>query len=214
MKKLYQTIQTYDKIARKYESRYGNLPKSEIPYLQKFYNLASLNVKRPKILDAGCGTGRDLAYLEALEADLYGVDLAKNMLNIARNKLKKSHLLKADIRKLPFPNEFFNGVLCIATLVHLPTQEKEKSIGEFWRVLKSNGVLYISVQNLLYFPRFLKCIKYRRGDGVFYDGRYWYFPTKHLLNSMLKRQGFDILYTSPFYSKRLRFYCRKVKKDE
>ena len=210
MKKLPQTVQTYDRIAKIYEKKYGNLPESEVPYLQKFYNLTTSISKKPKILDAGCGTGRDLAYLETLSAELYGVDLSRGMLSIAKNKLKKSHLLKADIRALPFPDEFFDGIFSIATLVHLPSKGKEEAINEFWRVLKPNGILYICVQNLLYFPRLLRCIKYRERNAVVYDGRYWYFPTKYFLELLLKRYNFDILYASSFCSKRLRFYGRKM----
>ncbi len=209
MREIVFTIETYDKIAKKYEKKYGELSESEKPYLYAFYQLTES--EKPKILDAGCGTGRDLAYLENLSAELYGVDLSEGMLNLAKNKLKNTSLIKADIRKLPFPDNFFDGVLSIASLVHLPHKEKAKAINEFWRVLKPNGVLYICIQNLLYPPRFKRCEKYKVKNSILYDGRYWYFPTKFSMEDLLKREDFEIRFSPSFPSdERLRFYCLKV----
>jgi len=211
MERLIKTIERYDKIAKDYERKFGKLLDSEKIYLEKFYSLVSSLSKTPRILDAGCGTGRDLSYFESIhtEAELYGVDLSIKMLMIAKSKLKNTNLFRCDIRKLPFPSGFFDGIFSIAVLVHLTNNEKEEAIREFRRLLKPNGVLYVCIQNLLYPPRFFRSIKYRKWKNVIYDERYWYFPTKFSLDSMLKRNGFETIYSSSAFSKRLRYYARK-----
>lgn len=210
MKELEYTIQTYNQIARNYDLRYGKIKEEDFSYLDLFYDLASRYSNRPKILDAGCGTGRDLSYLERYDAELYGVDLSIGMLKIAKDKLKKTILINADIRNLPFSKNFFDGILCIAVLSHLPKRDKEYAIKEFRRVLKPGGILYISVQNLLYLPRFFRCIRYMTNRGVLYEGRYWYFPTENFMKKILNNNGFKITYKlSKPYSKNLRFYATK-----
>jgi len=208
MRELLVTINTYDKIAEKYEIRYGKIKKSGLPYLHEFIKL--LPSSETKILDAGCGTGRDLLHLENFLDELYGVDLSSGMINIAKRKLRKTILIKADITNLPFPDNHFDGVMSVSTLVHLPFEEKKKAISEFWRVLKPSGILYLNIQNLLYLPRLLRCIRHWSRNGVFYDNRYWYFPTKYSMKKLLENNGFtNVRSPSSQLDKRLIFYATK-----
>jgi len=45
------------------------------------------------VLDVGCGIGGSAFYMaETFEADVYGIDLSKNMISIAREKLEKENI--------------------------------------------------------------------------------------------------------------------------
>ena len=75
-----------------------------------------------------------------------GVDLSKEELKIAKEENSKSEFLKADLRKLPFKDEVFDGVWAHASLLHLEKDcDVEKALSEFNRVLKSGGILHILV---------------------------------------------------------------------
>jgi len=204
---LKDTVSRYDKISEEYHKKYGYLPKSEIPYLRRFLEL--IDKKKPKILDTGCGTGRDLSFLENFESELYGIDLSDGMLNIAKNNLTKTSLIKGDYRHIPFRENSFDGILNIASLVHLPHNEKLNALAEFYRVLKPEGILYISIQNLLHPDRFVRALKYATPRGVLYDGRYWYFPTKYEMESLVEKAGFDILDSGGMLDDRFRVYAKK-----
>jgi len=209
MREIKHTISRYDEIAEYYHKKFGTIEPSDVPYFLKFVEL--IGKENPKILDCGCGTGRDLKFLENFECELYGIDLSKGMLRVAKQNLNKTSLLRGDYRTLPFKDNYFDGVVSIASLVHLPKKEKTVALREFRRILRPQGVLYISVQNLLYPERFKRALQYWTSEGVYYDGRYWYFPTKYGMESLVEEAGFSILDSSSgLLDKRIRIYAVKL----
>lgn len=51
-----------------------------------------------------------------------------------------------DMRHLTFPDGTFQGVWCLASLLHLPKAEAPIALREMWRVLARGGALLLSVQ--------------------------------------------------------------------
>ncbi len=104
-----------------------------------------------KILDIGCGNGRNLVPFAKLNFECYGVDFSKNMIEIARKKFERLGLKcvfqTAHATDLPFKDESFDYVICIAVLHHLKKAECEKALSEIRRVLKNNGKGLLSVWN-------------------------------------------------------------------
>ncbi len=107
--------------------------------------------KDSKILDVGCGRG-DIAIHLAKKAKLViGIDYSKDGISIA-NKIregldksiqKKTKFKIMDIKKIYFPNNYFDTVICIDVLEHLYKTEAEKAMQEISRVLKKNGTLFV-----------------------------------------------------------------------
>jgi ubiquinone/menaquinone biosynthesis C-methylase UbiE len=65
--------------------------------------------RKGKILDVGCGNGRNLLHFAKLGFDAYGVDFSSEMIKQAENlfkkneiSIKKNHLIVADMTSLPF----------------------------------------------------------------------------------------------------------------
>ena len=54
-------------------------------------------IPAPRYLDFACGTGRIIGYLENHVAESVGVDISREMLAVAKEKLHRSHLVEADI---------------------------------------------------------------------------------------------------------------------
>jgi SAM-dependent methyltransferase len=91
-----------------------------------------------RILDAGCGTGRNLARLDASGARAVGVDLSTGMLRVARRAVPGVPALCADIqRALPFAAESFDAVLCALIGEHL--DDLDGTFREARRVLRPGG---------------------------------------------------------------------------
>jgi len=233
-KKERKTIKRYDEIAPVYNIDWrGKHDKVQLAHLQKFEKLLGNPPK--KILDAGCGTGKDCFYFASRKYEIYGIDLSKEMLKAAYEKFKNGNLkvkfFIEDMRHLHFPNNYFDGVWTTAAIVHLDKNEKEKAIREFYRVLKPNGYLHIWVQNFLspkhifrffqsYFnwlqvsekPLFKKILflKKRITSGYTYiDRRHWFYPTKSGLIKILQKNGFLVLETNHRFSRRLSIYAQK-----
>jgi SAM-dependent methyltransferase len=107
-------------------------------------------IKAKRILDLGCGTGRHIIALAKRNFEVYGIDIAKKALNLARERLKEEGL-KAKLKvgdfykKLPYKDKFFDGVISIKALHHARVFKIKRLIKEIERVMKPGGILMIEV---------------------------------------------------------------------
>ncbi len=108
-----------------------------------------LKDKHGKILDLGCGSGRNFSAMNK-DVELYAVDFSEQMLVHAKNKAEDFRL-KADIvhsysGKLPFKDNFFDSIICVAVLHCVPSKEERvNTIKEIYRTLKKGSTALISV---------------------------------------------------------------------
>lgn len=77
------------------------------------------------LLDLPCGTGRFSALWRELDVRATGVDLAPQMLAVARAKDARAQLLCADGARLPFPDGAFDAAACVR-LLHLVRDPAER----------------------------------------------------------------------------------------
>ena len=96
----------------------------------------------PRVLDAGCGPGRDAEYFHARDLDPIGVDAARGMIEYARTHRPGQYLLM-DVRDLAFEDDRFDGLWCPASIFFVPMGGMETALDEFARVLRPNGVARI-----------------------------------------------------------------------
>lgn len=97
------------------------------------------------IIEVGCGTGRDMSWFEAQKSIVTGIDLSMGMLSFARKEVH-GDLASMNMRYLAFCNACFEGAWCCASLLHLPKTEAIHTLQEIRRVLKSGGMLVLSIQ--------------------------------------------------------------------
>ena len=100
-----------------------------------------------RILDFGCGYGRVLAMLrERGFTNLVGVDHASSLIALARERHPNIPFEELpDPLHLPFAENSFDGVLLIAVLTCIPSDENQVAImNELRRVLRPGGVMYLS----------------------------------------------------------------------
>jgi len=98
-----------------------------------------------RVLDVGCGAGRDMAWMETRGATVTGIDLSSGMLARAR-EIVRGELLEMDMRHLDLPDGHFDGVWCCASLLHLPKTQAPIALTKMRRVLVPDGTLYLGVQ--------------------------------------------------------------------
>ncbi|MFQ5405756.1 MAG: class I SAM-dependent methyltransferase [Candidatus Micrarchaeia archaeon] len=169
-------------------------------YLNKFYkeNLYGL-----KILDAGCGNGRNMWYLlkKARNVCVWGMDTSpKMLLNAQKNLIKNNagqcaYLKKASITNMPLLSNSFNAVFCLAVLHHLQTkQDRIKAFLEINRVLHAPGIAFIAVWNKK--PPKLKkhkgkdaLVQWKTSNGKKAE-RFYHFFTENELTTLAKKTGF------------------------
>lgn len=100
------------------------------------------------ILDVGCGTGRDSAYLLKRGKNVFGMDASAAMLAKARQTFEQAgldatdRLIEASLPDLSsFDDASFDGVLCNAVLMHLPEELLFDTAYGFKRILRPGGTL-------------------------------------------------------------------------
>src|SRR5262245_51186427 len=96
-----------------------------------------------RILDLGCGPGRDLKTFHDLGHTSIGLDGAARFVEMAR-AYSGCDVWQQDFLQLALPAEFFDGIFANASLFHVPNQELPRVLRELWAALKFNGVLFSS----------------------------------------------------------------------
>lgn len=96
-----------------------------------------------RILDFGCGPGRDLRAFHDLGHEAIGLEGAERFVELARS-YSGCEVWHQDFLKLELPGEFFDGVFANASLFHVPSQELPRVLRELWATLKPQGVLFSS----------------------------------------------------------------------
>lgn len=126
---------SYDRIASSYDASRGYPPAAAA-------QLGAAIVARcgpaPLILELGIGTGRVAAPVREAGGRVVGVDLAREMLAIARAK-GLDRLAQADVAHLPVGGGLFDGALAVQVLHHVP--DWRGALAEVARALRPGGLL-------------------------------------------------------------------------
>jgi tellurite methyltransferase len=103
-----------------------------------------------RVLDAGCGAGRNLIYmlrqgyeLFAADADPGAVQHVQRLAASLAPQLPARNIVVAPVERMPFPDAFADVVISSAVL-HFATDDRQfdAMVGEMWRVLKPGGMLW------------------------------------------------------------------------
>ncbi len=104
----------------------------------KIRELAAVVPTGERLLDIGCGTGFVLKKVNSCFSLRVGIDISFQVLKHAQKYTH--HICNADNDFLPFKDNQFDAVTCLAVLHHMPNHEQ--LIKEIFRVLKPGGVFY------------------------------------------------------------------------
>lgn len=105
---------------------------------------------RHRVLDAGCGDGRNLIWLLQHGFECYGVDAEPSAIDFVRQTasrlapaLPSTNFIVADLTRLPYPDGQMDAVICCAVL-HFAADERhfDAMVSEIWRVLAPGGLLF------------------------------------------------------------------------
>lgn len=175
-----QAHKTYDKFAELHANYlYQMIPQFQ---LNEFVSM----LKGKKILEAGCGPGRDVLYFVEEGYEPIGVDKSKNMIKVAKKRVPKGKFQQMDLTDLKFDENEFDGIWCMSALTVLEDDDVKKALHQMYKVLKPKGIIYISVmegqgQEVINDPRFEN------------SPRYYNKFTPEKIRSLLEKENFKIL---------------------
>ncbi len=146
-------FENYQNVSRFYENTRTAVG---VDIIRNHLENGELPINKQLLVDAGCGTGLYSAALVNHVRKIEAIDLNAGMLKIAKEKMKseeKKGLINfyiSPIDSLPLDNDTVDAVMINQVLHHLPDNltggwtHHEKVFREFWRVLKSGGMLIIN----------------------------------------------------------------------
>ncbi|MBN2157430.1 MAG: class I SAM-dependent methyltransferase [Candidatus Lokiarchaeota archaeon] len=112
--------------------------------LQKFVEYLP---EKGKILDAGVGSGVPSSrYFLDAGMQVIGIDISDTMLKLAKKNVPEAELRKMNILDVDtvFPEKYFDGIISVFTLFHIPRRFHGEVFKKFTRILKSGGTLLIN----------------------------------------------------------------------
>lgn len=130
------------------------------------------NLAGQTVLDVGCGTGRQSETFLELGASVTGVDIADELLEVARVKLRRfgtrAQFLPADATRLPFQSESFDIVNCCGSTLSF-IHEYETALAEMSRVLRPSGKLLVDAEQKWNLDMIWELVSSVFGDFLDYD---------------------------------------------
>lgn len=138
-------VKIFDTVATLYTEKYFDV--SEYAVSLEFLS-TQLN-EGNHICDLACGPSNISYHLKKKFEQLHvtGVDLAENMIKIAREKIPEGHFVVGDIISfvdhIP-PKSYFNAIICGFGIPYLNLEEIKKLLQNCTGRLEQNGVLYMS----------------------------------------------------------------------
>jgi SAM-dependent methyltransferase len=152
------------------------------------------NIAAPmRVLDAGCGYGRNLVHLLregcevfALDANAEGVEHVRQLAAMLAPQLPATNFVVGAIEAMPFADGFADVVLCNSVL-HFARDERHflAMVEELWRVVKPGGMLFARLGSRI-------GIEFERVRGHIYrigDGSEWFLVDEAVLLQMTRQMG-------------------------
>ena len=138
-----ETFDTWNRIAVLYQDKFMDLDLYNETY---DYICDSISKVNPKILEIGCGPGNIAKYLLAKrpDFDIWGIDVAPNMIELARKNNPNAKYAVMDCRNISEITTKFDAIICGFCLPYLSHTDNRKLIANFKNLLRENGLIYIS----------------------------------------------------------------------
>ncbi len=106
--------------------------------------IAALPQQPGKILDLGCGPGRDLVAFQELGHSVVGLDATPAFVEMAKTTAN-CDVWQQSFLNLDLPANYFDGIFANASLIHVPTQEMLRVLQDLHGSLVDRGVLVMSM---------------------------------------------------------------------
>ncbi|HEX3885399.1 MAG TPA: class I SAM-dependent methyltransferase [Stellaceae bacterium] len=155
------------------------------PVLSAFVDILPVGAR---VIDLGCGAGRDLALFRKRGLQAIGIDYSRSLVLMACEH-SGAPVIVGDMRRLPFSQEVFDGAWAAASFLHLRRDEVKGALDEARRVIRPHGLFFTS-------------LKAGSGGELDRHGRWFsYFEAAEWI-SRLGDSGFEVLDRGSDYERR------------
>ena len=104
-----------------------------------------------KVLDAGCGAGVPISQMLSERFQVTGVDFSEAQIELAKRTVPNAEFLCEDMTKMDFPDATFEGIVSYYAIIHIPREEHQPLLSNFYRMLKPGGfaLLCLGAEHLI-----------------------------------------------------------------
>lgn len=138
-----ETFKTWDKVASLYQDKF-----MELDVYNETYDFIcnSITKDKAKILEIGCGPGNITKYILSRrpDFDLFGIDIAPNMIELAKINNPTASFAVMDCREIDNIKTKFDAIVCGFCLPYLSQNDSQKLITDCYNLLNENGLIYLS----------------------------------------------------------------------
>lgn len=175
------TIETYDKIAPGYgTSHFAHF------WIEEFDSYKTI-IKGKKVIDLGCGAGRDAAVFVENGFDYTGIDASEGMLKVASKRVPKGKFQKMDFSRTSFQDGEFDGFWAAASFLHISKKDIAEVLKEAKRITKNDGAGFISIKEKTGMDEGM--INENKYGGI---SRYFAFYIRDEFKNMLEQNGLSV----------------------
>jgi len=148
-----------------------------------------------RILDIGCGTGATGQMLKRVEkaTEVIGIELVSKVVNEADKNLDKVINADIEILELPFPQEYFDYIICADVLEHL--RDPWSVLRKIRKKKKKEGYIIASIPNVRNWIILKELIikgKWTYVDEGILDNTHLRFFTRNSIKELFLSTNFDI----------------------
>ncbi|MGB9681565.1 MAG: class I SAM-dependent methyltransferase [bacterium] len=101
-----------------------------------------------RVLDLGCGIGRNSIFLSQMGFEVYACDLSESGIDRLNRTIKERGLsivtTIADMHSLPYESKYFDALLAFYVIYHTDKEGIKEVISEIYRVLKDGGEAFLT----------------------------------------------------------------------
>lgn len=143
MDKYEETFDTWNKVAALYQDKFMNLDLYNETY---DYICNAVTQPKAKLLEIGCGPGNITKYLlsKRPDFDIFGIDIAPNMIELAKENNPTANFAIMDSRQIHSLETKYDGIISGFCLPYLSHAESNELISYSYALLNDNGWIYLS----------------------------------------------------------------------
>ncbi len=143
MDKYKETFETWNNIASIYQDKFMDLDLYNETY---DYICNSVTKPKAKLLEIGCGPGNITKYLlsKRPDFDIFGIDIAPNMVEFAKENNPTANFSVMDSRQINTLKTKYDGIISGFCLPYLSYKESKEFISHSYDLLNENGLIYLS----------------------------------------------------------------------
>lgn len=162
-----QTLATYNKSAQELSDYFQGIG-SRIEDISRGLELAEVTNNKARIVELGCGDGRDAKEIVKHTSFFEGVDYSSELIKLAQKNVPNAAFKTQSMLDYEFP-EKLDIIFAFASLLHLNRDEMSKIFSKAQMALKQGGIFYISVKYRPHYEEEVKQDKYGKRLFFFYN---------------------------------------------